>query len=196
MIPVKPRVLAAITALGVFAAAATPSLAAVTVGNAAGPGNGNCLAQPKESTGSNPGSPVVITADPGNEITEIAIKSGNTTILDPGECVFVTETGNPADVQTFFSPPGQPCYTITGLGSGTVTVTKFTTNPANECQNISHIEWRETPIVITQTSTTTTTTTTTTNPTPELDSVALFAAGGLALAGYALYQRRRAKRQP
>jgi hypothetical protein len=137
-------------------------------------------------TANNPGDTVVITAPSGDVITAVAVHDGNANPnLGQDQCAFFDTNG------TFLN-----CYTVTGLGTTSVTVTRNTAN--SQCGNISFVSYDFGPSTTTTTTSTTTSTTgeTTTAPTPELDSVVLFGAGVLALGGYGLYQRRRNVRRP
>jgi len=129
------------------------------------------------------GNTTIITAG-GATITDLAIHDGNASPLLPeNQCYQFTTDGS------FVSPVGHNCYTVSGLGTATVTVTQ---SPQQDCGGISFIQIN-TGTVTTTTTGTTTTTTTTTSPgaTPELDSFVLFGVGVLGMAGYALYKRRR-----
>jgi hypothetical protein len=136
----------------------------------------------------NPGDVVVIPAPSGSVITEVAIHDGNSTPnFTQNQCVDFTTNGS------FVAQNGVTCYTVSGLGTASVTVTYTGTGAGNDCGRISFVSFNTGPSTTTTSTSTSTSTTgaTTTAPTPELDSVVLFGAGVLALGGYGLYQRRR-----
>jgi len=136
---------------------------------------------------------VTIDIPDGLEISSLAIKSGN----NVGCVRFDFPPGEQPGSATYSLPgtnPPQACYTVTLESDGDVVVMRVFVS--DQCQGISHVQY------LTRTDTTTfpttlDTTLPTTNPgaTPELDSVVLFGAGVAALAGYALYQRRKTSRQ-
>ena len=108
-------------ALGVCALLSVPSLPALAQGQ------GNCLDSDtpgyiKQDTG---GTTVTITADSGFVINSVTVKAGSDeSTTDP--CTTLTQNG------TF------TCYAVSGLGTGSVTVTKVGSGP--DCKDISHLE--------------------------------------------------------
>jgi hypothetical protein len=89
----------------------------------AGPGGGgatgNCLGGGAAKI-ENPNDSTTITAPAGQVITQVAIKAGT-------ECFIFNSDGT------------QGCYTVTGLGTASVTVTRAGSGPT--CKEISHIEF-------------------------------------------------------
>jgi len=88
-------------------------------GTALGTGQGNCL-ESSDMKYDGPG-PIVVDAPVGEVFTEVAIKSG----VNIG-CRFYDADTNDG------------CYSVSGIGTGTLTVEKIGSGP--ECQDISHIE--------------------------------------------------------
>jgi hypothetical protein len=139
----------------------------------------------QNKTANNPGDTVTITAPTGSVITAVAVHDGNANPnLGQDQCAFFSSNG------TFLN-----CYTVTGLNTATVTVTRNTAN--SQCGGISFVSYDTGPGGTTTTSTTTTSPTgaTQTGATPEMDSIVLFGVGVLALSGFGLYQRRRGARR-
>lgn len=98
-----------------------------TVVKVQGQGQGNCLDPNtpgfiKEDTG---GTSVTITADSGYVITSVTVKAGSDQSSD-SYCTTYTANGT------------YSCYTVTGLGTGSVTVTKI--GEGQNCKDISHLE--------------------------------------------------------
>jgi hypothetical protein len=145
----KILVLSALLSVGFLAAyfgggvlSSSPAVAAPGGGGA----TGNCLGGGATKI-ENPGDTTTITAPAGQVITQVAVKAGTA-------CFIFNADGT------------QGCYTVSGIGTATVTVTRSGSGP--DCKEISHIEF------ITSTAppppppppptTTTTTTTSTTTP--------------------------------
>jgi hypothetical protein len=76
-----------------------------------------------------PGGDAAVTAPNGMVVTRIAVKAGQT-------CVFTPETVTGTYT---IAVEGAPCYVVTGLGSGAVTVARVGDGPA--CKDISHVEF-------------------------------------------------------
>jgi hypothetical protein len=93
----------------------------VLAGPVAAQGQGTCIEGGTKIE--NPGDSEVITA--GSPITQVAIKAGNECILFP------PETSN-------------DCYTVSGLGTTTVTITRI--GSGRDCKEISHIEFTTGPV--------------------------------------------------
>jgi hypothetical protein len=88
----------------------------------AGPGGGatgNCLGGGATKI-ENPDDATTITAPAGQVITQVAVKAGT-------QCFIFDSDGT------------QGCYTVTGLGTATVEVTREGSGPT--CKEISHIEF-------------------------------------------------------
>jgi uncharacterized repeat protein (TIGR01451 family) len=73
------------------------------------------------------GDEVTIDAGDGNVVTEICIKSGSDAFGDKQHSGLITADGE----------YGDGCYTVEGLGTQTVTVTK---TDSNDCKDISHVD--------------------------------------------------------
>jgi hypothetical protein len=102
-------------------------------------GAGNCLGGDATKTPDDPGDTVILTAPAGQVITTVAIKAGN-------PCIEFTADGT------------MGCYTVSGIGTNSVTVTRSGSGPT--CKEISHIEFltsTEPPPTTTETIPTTTT---------------------------------------
>lgn len=89
-------------------------------------GAGNCLdsSNPnwiKEDSG---GTSVTINADPGFVINSVTVKAGSEASTGGNECITLTGSNS--------------CYSVSGLGTGSVTVTKVGDGPS--CKDISHLE--------------------------------------------------------
>jgi hypothetical protein len=93
----------------------------VLAGPVAAQGQGTCIEGGTKIE--NPGDSEVITA--GSPITQVAIKAGT-------ECFLFT-----ADVTG-------PCYSVSGLGTTTVTITRI--GSGRDCKEISHIEFTTGPV--------------------------------------------------
>jgi hypothetical protein len=94
----------------------------VLAGPVAAQGKGTCIEGATKID--NPGDFEVITAPAGSVITAVAIKAGT-------ECfVFPPLTSN-------------DCYSVSGLGTSTVTIERIGSGPA--CKEISHIEFSTGP---------------------------------------------------
>ena len=93
----------------------------VLAGPVAAQGQGTCIEGGTKIE--NPGDSEVITAD--SPITQVAIKAGN-------DC--------------FLFPPltSNDCYTVSGLGTNTVTITRI--GSGRDCKEISHIEYTTGPV--------------------------------------------------
>jgi hypothetical protein len=83
-------------------------------------GLGNCLGGDATKTPDDPGDEVILTAPAGQVITTVAIKAG------PG-CITFTADGT------------MGCYTVEGIGTNSVTVTRSGSGPS--CKEISHVEF-------------------------------------------------------
>jgi hypothetical protein len=83
-------------------------------------GAGNCLGSDATKTPDDPGDIVILTAPAGQVITTVAIKAGT-------PCVVFTADGS------------NGCYTVEGIGTPSVTVTRIGSGPT--CKEISHIEF-------------------------------------------------------
>lgn len=117
-----PRVLFVLAlVVGICTLLSVPSLPAFAQGQ------GNCLdpnatGYIKEDTG---GTSVTINADAGFIIKSVTVKAGSDeSTSDP--CTTFTQNGTFA------------CYAVSGLGTGSVTVTKVGSGP--DCKDISHLE--------------------------------------------------------
>jgi hypothetical protein len=99
-------------------------------------GAGNCLGGDATKV-ENPGDTETLTAPAGQVITTVAIKAGNACI-------------------TFTTDATVGCYTVSGLGTPIVTVTRSGSGPT--CKEISHIEFITSTGPPPPTTTTTTTT--------------------------------------
>jgi hypothetical protein len=90
----------------------------VLAGPVAAQGQGTCIEGGTKID--NPGDSEVIEAPAGSVITQVAIKAGR-------DC--------------FFFPPltSNDCYSVSGLGTSTVTITRIGSGP--DCKEISHIEY-------------------------------------------------------
>lgn len=134
-------------ALG-FGAASYLDEESVGTAPAAAQGQGNCLGGGATKI-DNPGDTTTITAPGGQVITQVAIKAGT-------PCFIFNADGT------------QGCYTVSGIGTSTVTVTRSGSGPT--CKEISHIEYvtgtAPPPPPPPPPTTTTTTTTTTTAAAP------------------------------
>jgi hypothetical protein len=95
----------------------------VLAGPVAAQGQGTCIEGGTKID--NPGDSEVIEAPAGSVITQVAIKAGR-------DC--------------FFFPPltSNDCYTVSGLGTSTVTITRIGSGP--DCKEISHIEFTTGPV--------------------------------------------------
>jgi hypothetical protein len=82
-------------------------------------GKGNCLGGGATKI-ENPNDTTTIVAPDGQVITQVAVKAGT-------ECFIFNADGT------------QGCYTVEGLGSATVTVTR--SGSGSDCKEISHIEF-------------------------------------------------------
>jgi hypothetical protein len=98
-------------------------------------GAGNCLDGANKVE--NPGDTETLTAPAGQVITTVAIKAGN-------PCITFTTDGT------------MGCYTVEGIGTPSVTVTRSGSGPT--CKEISHIEFITSTAPPPPTTTTTTTT--------------------------------------
>jgi hypothetical protein len=98
-------------------------------------GAGNCLEGSNKVE--NPGDTETLTAPAGQVITTVAIKAGN-------PCI------------TFTSDGTMGCYTVSGIGTNSVLVTRSGSGPT--CKEISHIEFLTSTEPPPPTTTTTTTT--------------------------------------
>jgi hypothetical protein len=107
----------------------------VLAGPVAAQGQGTCIEGATKIE--NPGDSEVITAPAGSVILQVAIKAG------PGCILFPPATSN-------------DCYSVEGLGTGTVTITRIGSGSA--CKEISHIEFVVGPGEPPPTTTVTTTT--------------------------------------
>jgi hypothetical protein len=87
---------------------------------AQGGGLGNCLGGDATKTPDDPGDMVVLTAPAGQVITTVAIKAGT-------PCITFTADGTVG------------CYTVEGIGTNSVTVTRSGSGPS--CKEISHVEF-------------------------------------------------------
>lgn len=90
-------------------------------------GQGNCLNPDtpgfiKEDTG---GTIVTIVADSGHIITSVTVKAGS-------------EQSSDSTCTTYTADGTYSCYAVSGLGTGSVTVTKV--GSGSECKDISHLE--------------------------------------------------------
>lgn len=85
-----------------------------------GQGVGNCLGADATKTPDDPGDTVILTAPAGQVITVVAIKAGT-------PCIEFT-----ADATI-------GCYTVSGIGTSSVTVTRSGSGPS--CKEISHVEF-------------------------------------------------------
>jgi hypothetical protein len=99
-------------------------------------GTGNCLGGDATKV-ENPGDTETLTAPAGQVITTVAIKAGTACI-------------------TFNSDTTIGCYTVSGLGTPSVTVTRSGSGPT--CKEISHIEFITSTAPPPPTTTTVTTT--------------------------------------
>jgi hypothetical protein len=99
-------------------------------------GAGNCLGGDATKV-ENPGDTETLTAPAGQVITTVAIKAGNA-------CIEFTADGTVG------------CYTVEGIGTPSVTVTRSGSGPT--CKEISHIEFITSTGPPPPTTTTTTTT--------------------------------------
>jgi hypothetical protein len=102
-------------------------------------GKGNCLGADATKTPDDPGDTVILTAPAGQVITTVAIKAGT-------PCVVFTADGS------------NGCYTVEGIGTPSVTVTRIGSGP--DCKEISHVEFLTStapPPTTTETMPTTTT---------------------------------------
>jgi hypothetical protein len=96
-------------------------------------GQGDCLGGANKIE--NPGDTETLTAPAGQVITAVSIKAGNA-------CIIFNESGT------------MGCYTVTGIGTNSATVTRSGSGPG--CKEISHIEFTtSTPPPPTTTVTTT-----------------------------------------
>ena len=141
---VKILALAALSVVGFLAAFSGGGVfgsSSALAGPGGGGATGNCLGGDASKI-ENPGDTTTLTAPAGQVITTVAIKAGTACI-------------------TFTSDGTVGCYTVSGIGTDTVTVIRSGSGPT--CKEISHIEF------ITGAGppppTTTTTPTTTTAPT-------------------------------
>jgi hypothetical protein len=82
-------------------------------------GAGNCLGGDATKV-ENPGDTETLTAPAGQVITRVAIKAGNACII-------------------FDSDATMGCYTVSGIGTNSVLVTRSGSGPT--CKEISHIEF-------------------------------------------------------
>jgi hypothetical protein len=83
-------------------------------------GAGNCLGGDATKTPDDPGDMVILTAPAGQVITTVAIKAGT-------PCITFTADGTVG------------CYTVEGIGTNSVTVTRSGSGPT--CKEISHVEF-------------------------------------------------------
>jgi hypothetical protein len=100
-------------------------------------GKGDCLGGANKIE--NPGDTETLTAPAGQVITAVSIKAGT-------ECI------------VFDADTNDGCYSVEGIGTGTVIVTRVGSGP--DCKEISHIEFTtstEPPPTTTETMPTTTT---------------------------------------
>jgi hypothetical protein len=111
-----------------------------------GGGTGNCLGGDATKV-ENPGDTTTLTAPAGQVITQVAIKAGTACIILDSDATV-------------------GCYTVSGIGTSTVIVTRSGSGPT--CKEISHIEFitSTAPPPPTTTVTTTTPTSSTTPTTP------------------------------
>jgi hypothetical protein len=143
---VKIFALSALLAVGFVAAyfgggvyGSSPALA-----QPGGGGTGNCLGGGATKV-ENPGDSETLTAPAGQVITQVAIKAGTACII-------------------FDSDATIGCYTVSGLGTDTVLVTRSGSGPT--CKEISHIEFITSTAPPPPTTTTTPTETMPTTTTP------------------------------
>ncbi|WP_322806515.1 hypothetical protein [Thermanaerothrix sp.] len=92
-------------------------------------GAGNCFASGSSIKDNNGNDGWAITAPAGKVFTEVAVKAG---AEQSGGGCFYTQS----DRIIYIS--NNACYQVSGIGTGTVTVTQLTNN--NICKGISHIE--------------------------------------------------------
>lgn len=137
--PRSHPVLATLLALSILSVA--PMLEPLS----AAPGSGSCAPAGSNVTKiDNPGDEEVFTAPDGQVIDRVFIKAGQ-------------------DCFEFTQDTAGPCYTVSGIGTQTVTVRRVGTGPG--CRQISHIEVVTRPGLPGSTTTTTAPTTTTAAPT-------------------------------
>jgi hypothetical protein len=116
----KILVLSALLSAGFLAAFFGGGILNSSSALAQGGGLGNCLGGDATKTPDDPGDMVVLTAPAGQVITTVAIKAGTS-------CVTFTADGT------------MGCYTVAGIGSNSVTVTRSGSGPS--CKEISHVEF-------------------------------------------------------
>lgn len=116
----KILVLSALLSAGFLAAFFGGGILNSSTALAQGGGLGNCLGGDATKTPDDPGDTVILTAPAGQVITVVAIKAGT-------PCIEFT-----ADATI-------GCYTVSGIGTSSVTVTRSGSGPS--CKEISHVEF-------------------------------------------------------
>jgi hypothetical protein len=116
----KILVLSALLSAGFLAAFFGGGILNSSSALAQGGGLGNCLGGDATKTPDDPGDTVILTAPDGQVITTVAIKAGTA-------CITFTADGT------------MGCYSVEGIGSNSVTVTREGSGPT--CKEISHIEF-------------------------------------------------------
>jgi hypothetical protein len=116
----KILVLSALLSAGFLAAFFGGGILNSSTALAQGGGLGNCLGGDATKTPDDPGDTVILTAPAGQVITTVAIKAGV-------PCIEFTADGT------------MGCYTVSGIGTNSVTVTRSGSGPT--CKEISHVEF-------------------------------------------------------
>jgi hypothetical protein len=116
----KILVLSALLSAGFLAAFFGGGILNSSTALAQGGGLGNCLGGDATKTPDDPGDTVILTAPAGQVITVVAIKAGTSCI-------------------EFTADDTIGCYTVSGIGTSSVTVTRSGSGPS--CKEISHVEF-------------------------------------------------------